>query len=412
MVATRTALLRVVSYNVLSSHLATPSQFSSLNPEHLDAANRLPKLLDKLQHELDLDKSNSNSNSNSNDQPQQPQKRSTIFCLQEVSYNWCSALHVFFANRGYHVVSGLYGPSYNGYMGVVTAYPTETLETVDVDISRLSDTYEHEWPEPPPKPSVLSKIWSKANAWWLLTMASPPQKEPEDPWKLAQRRSNVLLTTVLKDKRSGCQFGIANYHMPCAYYNLPAMTLHADLCVAHVQRVVARHSDPTTTNPSPPYVLAGDFNFKPNDPAYQLVTTGQLDRDSPGFPPPVPSQQQQPQLVQHQQWQPTLREPLQSAYMLANGCEPDFTNNALTQGMDEPFVETLDYIFVAPNSNNNNNSNSIQVESVLTLPHRQDDGVNGPFPNANEPSDHILIAANLCVSSSSNNDNTDSGINV
>jgi hypothetical protein len=36
---------------------------------------------------------------------------------------------------------------------------------------------------------------------------------------------------------------------------------------------------------------------------------------------------------------------------------------------------------------------------VLELPHR--DTAGGPFPNESEPSDHILIAANLDISSRS-----------
>lgn len=378
MVATRAALLRVVSYNVLSSHLASPSHFSTLDPEHLDAANRLPKLLDKLQQEMD---------NNNNKIPEEEPRRSTIFCLQEVSYDWCGALHVFFANRGYHVVSGLYGPSYNGYMGVVTAYPTATLETVTVDISRLADTYERDWPEPVPPPSTLSKLWSQASTrfWGLVSSQNQQQSKPlEDPWRLAQRRSNVLLTIVFKDKSSGCCFGVGNYHMPCAFYNPPAMTLHADLCVAHVQRVAAAYS--SISRSSVPYIVAGDFNLNPRDPAYQLLTTGTLDVNSPGFPHlpggiPV--------------WQPTLREPVQSAYKWHTGSEPDFTNYALTQGMEKPFVETLDYIFVSSNDN-------VQVESVLALPHRTN-VKDGPFPNAQELSDHILIAANLCIRNSGNN---------
>lgn len=77
------AKIRVVSYNVLSSHLASPSHFTQLNPEHLDAATRLPKVLVKLEKEM-----------------LRVEERSTIFCLQEVSYQWAGALHTFFANKG------------------------------------------------------------------------------------------------------------------------------------------------------------------------------------------------------------------------------------------------------------------------------------------------------------------------
>ena len=93
--------VRVVSYNLLSSHLAKPSYHTRCDPCNLKAEKRLPKLLSKLETELNQ----------SLDVP-------VIFCLQEVSHDWASALHVFFAENGYHLVTALYGRRFNGYMGM------------------------------------------------------------------------------------------------------------------------------------------------------------------------------------------------------------------------------------------------------------------------------------------------------
>ena len=87
------------------------------------------------------------------------------------------------------------------------------------------------------------------------------------------------------------------------------------------------------------------------------------------------------------EWNPTSK-PMRSAYAVASldgKTEPDFTNYARVKE-DEPFIDTLDYFFISDEWN---------VSKVKTLPHRDDCG--GPFPNLdhNEPSDHILIAANL-----------------
>lgn len=77
--------------------------------------------------------------------------------------------------------------------------------------------------------------------------------------------------------------------------------------------------------------------------------------------------------------------PLRSAYAVMNGAEPDFTNYAKVR--DDPiFIETLDYMFLSDEWN---------VTSVEPLPNR--DEVEGPLPNAEEPSDHILIAAELAL---------------
>jgi 2',5'-phosphodiesterase len=351
---TAAAAVRVVSYNVLSPHLASPSHFSTLNPEHLEATTRLAKILTKLEQEIGSS-----------------ENRATVFCLQEISYDWAGPLHSFFAQHNYHVVTGLYGKKFNGYMGVLTAYPTDKLETVQVDICRLSDTYE-QWPEKPIE-GTLQRIIRK--------IALPPLKflglhkeEPESHWSIAQRRYNVLLTAVLKDKSSSQQFCVGNYHMPCCYYAPMVMTMHSDLCLCHVQKIAGDDN---------PYILAGDFNIKPTESSYKLLTTGELATSDPSYPTP-------PLHAPEFTWKPTMQEPVQSAYAIANGgVEPDFTNYARVQEQ-EPFIDTLDYIFI---------SDGVSVQSVLELPHR--DTAGGPFPNESEPSDHILIGANLDVSSRS-----------
>lgn len=107
--------LRVASYNVLSSHLARPDHFTTLNPDHLQASNRLPVVMEKLQEEMN---------------------QQSILCLQEVSQDWAGSLHAHFANNGYYLVTGLYGGYFNGYMGVGIAIPTANYTVLDVDISR------------------------------------------------------------------------------------------------------------------------------------------------------------------------------------------------------------------------------------------------------------------------------------
>ena len=51
---------------------------------------------------------------------------------------------------------------------------------------------------------------------------------------------------------------------------------------------------------------------------------------------------------------------------------------------DPPFIDVLDYVWV---------SDAWQVDAVPELPHRS--AVAGPFPNAEQPSDHVLLSATL-----------------
>jgi 2',5'-phosphodiesterase len=347
--------VRVVSYNVLSSHLARPSHFTSYNPAHLEASNRLPIVLKKLEEEMNASKN-------------------TILCLQEVSYDWAGDLHTFFANRGYHLVTGLHGGKFSGYMGVCLAWPVETMEVVKVDISRLSDKRQGGWPKRDEKPSTLGRLWKSVYETLPLKQLGLAGKEVIDHWDMSERRFNVLVTAVLREKESGNTFCIGNYHMPCAYYAPMVMTIHSDMAVKHVEQIAMDNGDV-------PYILAGDFNIKPSEPVYRLLTTGEMDKDDPFWPTPKNGME----------WSPSAKA-MKSAYAESDkgGAEPNFTNYAKVKD-DEPFIDTLDYIFLSP---------SWKVKGVRELPHRDK---CSPIPNLDmeepEPSDHIMIAASLEVQS-------------
>lgn len=348
MIRTKPAFaVRVVSYNVLSSHLANPSYYTTLNPDHLEASNRLPKVLKLIDEQIDTSKN-------------------CIICLQEVSYDWAGSFHTYFANKGYHMVTGLYGRRFNGYMGVALAYPIETYETMTMDISNLSDKRIGGWPKAPTV-TLLSKILSNASSLWsipLKFMGRLSQQPKEDHWSMSERRSNVLLTAILKDKATGRSICIGNYHMPCAFFMPMTMTIHAEMAAKHVQ-------DIATANQCP-YILAGDWNIKPASETYNMMTTGQLATEDPTFPTPKYGME----------WQCTM-EAMRSAYAEYNSNEPDYTNYSRVKEQ-AAFIDTLDYIFL---------SKEWKVTGVKPIGNREDAG--GPFPNADEPSDHVLIRADL-----------------
>ena len=77
--------------------------------------------------------------------------------------------------------------------------------------------------------------------------------------------------------------------------------------------------------------------------------------------------------------------PLSSAYASALGSEPKFTNWSKVKE-EAPFVETLDYIFYS--------NNDWEVKGVTDL---KLESLQGPFPIADEPSDHLLLSAELSM---------------
>ena len=83
----------------------------------------------------------------------------------------------------------------------------------------------------------------------------------------------------------------------------------------------------------------GDFNIKPGDTSYDVITKGKIqDGTSPAEIPKIPH---------GSKWVAKLKRPLRSAYMTSHGSEPDFTNFAHTSPSEEPFIDCLDYIFIS-----------------------------------------------------------------
>ena len=234
-----------------------------------------------------------------------------------------------------------------------------------MDICRLSDT--KAWPRAP-KPTgarawLAAKLSSNAlvRAVTSLLRAPPPQ----DPWGFSRGRFNALVWVKLRDRATRGDFGVACYHMPCAFWAPAVMTIHAALAA---QRATALAKGDL------PFALAGDWNFMPSSPQYRMMTQGgEVPAGDPAAPVAPP----------HEPWLARVEVPLRSAYAEAHGAEPEFTNHAQV-GDQPPFVECLDYIFVSP---------GVQVVQADALPAKAD--VQGPYPTADEPSDHVLVAATL-----------------
>lgn len=328
---------RLTSYNVLSSHLASPSYFVYCSPEYLDAEYRFKGLCTKLDRETSL---------------------KSIVCLQEVSHQWAGRLHTYFASKNYHFVTALYGPRFNGYMGVAVAIPLDKYDLCQVDITTIADTKVRPKKEIPP-------LWFK----WIMNCVGFIKRllcvnsEPSY-WDYAYNRSNQMICVGVKCKYTNQEFVVGNYHMPCAFRTPQVMTIHCSLAAQHIQRL----------SRGLPCAFLGDFNIKPDSKMYQLLTTGNMDTTT----------EEMPLNEKGDSWSVRV-EPMQSAYVCSNGSEPDFTNYSRIKDQ-ETFVDTLDYIFLSKHWN---------VVDVERLPHRNEVKVDGPFPHKTEFSDHLLIAAEL-----------------
>ena len=143
--------------------------------------------------------------------------------------------------------------------------------------------------------------------------------------------------------------------------------IYIALSAQHIQRVAGQD----------PYVFCGDFNIKPESNMYRLLTNGTIEDDCIDVP-----RKDEDDLSE---WEFKVK-PLRSAYMVKRGMEPSFTNYAQTKFDAQPFIDCLDYIFL---------SDEWVVNAVQDTPAWED--VNGPLPTLTEPSDHILISADLDI---------------
>ena len=112
--------VRVITYNVLSSHLQIHKDLRNVLEKALDPNGSYKKLIKRLEKEIAA-----------NDAASSP-----IFCLQEVSRLWAGRLTAWFSSRGYSFVPSLYGREFNGYMGCAIAVPSASFEIM---VAKLTD---------------------------------------------------------------------------------------------------------------------------------------------------------------------------------------------------------------------------------------------------------------------------------
>merc|ERR1740123_7062 len=114
---------------------------------------------------------------------------------------------------------------------------------------------------------------------------------------------------MIKLRVNGSEFWVATCHMPCKFWNQPLMNAYAALLVQIVQK----------TAQDVPYVFAGDFNLQPDSETYAKISQGWNGGDL------------QIPMNDGNLWTPKLNA-MRSAYVVANGEEPELTNYAVRSG--------------------------------------------------------------------------------
>jgi hypothetical protein len=306
-------------------------------------------------------------------------QKNSVIALQEIGQEWAADLHTFFSERGYYFVCRHYGSKFNDYMGVGIAVPLEIYEIEQMDNKRVADTW---W-----MPRLPKKHWFMAalatfigfftGLFLKLCISLKLKKAPYELWWSASCRWNILASVLLKHRDTEERFWVSTYHMPCAFNNPDMMTIHSAMALQYLQKISGHGTyEEGKEREKLPYVLLGDFNFKPEDGMYLNYLNGTLDKAHKAYP----------MIPARFKWTPDVA-PVRSAYLEANGEEPEYTNNARVKEMAH-FKETLDYVFLSPTW-------GVKAVHDLGLPPKDD--MNEPFPSEFEPSDHVLLAADLTL---------------
>jgi len=353
--------VEVVTYNVLSSELSKDSYYWHNSREDLDPPTRLKRVFKKLLPMM---------------------HRNAIICLQECSMLWVGEFHSFFQQRGYHFVASTYGWHFNGSMGVGIAFPIRRYEAKNVSIQRvsamthgISRNHKTSGGSNGDRLDALLDLagyftspFFRVDAGAASNEGNEDEEQPEtDVWEYSRARQNTMVALKLEPRQNVHRpFVVATYHMPCAYWSPQVMVIHTALAAQCAHKFANGH----------PLILAGDWNFKPGSAPYQLLTTARLPVTNPAHPGHIDGES----------WRiDSGLEAMKSAYAEKNsGGEPEFTNYAWVKDDTDPFIGTLDYIFV---------SQSTEVVSIGKLPALR--SCRDPFPTSEEPSDHLMLSARL-----------------
>jgi endonuclease/exonuclease/phosphatase family metal-dependent hydrolase len=207
--------IRVTTYNVLANSMAIPQFIQVRDPHHLTMESRMPLIL----HELEIMICNH-----------------AIIALQEVDIALaCGGINELFLKSNYEVLRAHYStkPERDGF-GNFLCIPNDLYKVVQYGQERIGAHI--------PTPSLLTD-------------------QVGNVFVEAQKRDNVMLYARLESRQSGFQFYVFCWHMPCAFWWLPVMALHADALKYRISRIVKATA----------FILLGDFNTVPGTPLYDFI---------------------------------------------------------------------------------------------------------------------------------------------
>lgn len=237
--------MNIVTYNILSSELCSPSYFHMNTEEEMDKDNRFNLLTQKLRYNI---------------------SQEYVICLQEVCNYFREKLILFFKDNNYHVIDNNYGSRFNGFMGVMTAFPKMKYQLLDVKFINTSLLYKH-------KQEFYDQtiLLRGLNFLRKLTFLGEVKVETDKSVNLKkefERTNNHFVYVKLRDSNNK-EISITNIHMPCKFYHPEFMKKYIELFLEH-------HSSFKDEN----WIICGDFNSKVKDSWFvPLINLNRVDNE-------------------------------------------------------------------------------------------------------------------------------------
>lgn len=307
-----------------------------------------------------------------------------IICLQEVENDYFCYLFTFFREYNYTIVFSAYNGVYCGNMGIAMAVPSKydidelSIKYVCSPLSKLkksSDIIQY--------PTIAEKILNISSSiiqsttqtlsgtfdYMKSLFVTPDLPAPvlPNPWLRAKQKWNTVIMMKLKYQEK--DFCVATVHYPCEFNNPKVMNIFHLLLMKQLQDFCQ----------DIPCILAGDFNFCPDNILFNLIR-GKVDDWSTNVLNPNNDTLSINELENFKPLNLTdyFFETVYDNDTLNNG----FTNNSKWKNKPA-FKGLIDYIFYR----------NLHLKGFEII-NEQEDKMS---PNLKEPSDHYKVCASFSI---------------
>lgn len=361
--------MNFITYNLLSATLRTNKSFPECNPAWLDARGRFDDILTKLKSIIMTTDEN------------------TVFGLQEVSLCWVTPLTEFFNGQDYEFHATCYGSKFTGYMGVGLAYPRANRRMDKLNVMDI------EYACPPQDLGERGfKRWKRAqkeanSKWYRASLQYVQKSLPFQPilqkflahggrplqTMITHRYNRAIFGTVTHPKFNTC-CAVGVYHMPCMFRYPEVMAVHILLffdslrlyCEAHDLAYFIVLMDGNIQPGILPYRILGDrYDVEPEE-------MDAIDAVSPGI----------------------LEDDRITDFIggMKHAYPTDSITNYTVAFTGNEFCGKIDYIW-------HKMPEGVTVDPATDIAPIETIDTQGDYlPNAQEPSDHYMLAATIDLS--------------